>query len=108
MNFYIIGFLILTHIMCAMFGYLTAWIILRNSKIEISVNQQDYQYNKKTLSENVKDKIKKIEIDSSIVVVDDMNNQFTKMFDDIGSRTIDKDDIVEAIDKLTKLKKAGG
>lgn len=105
-----IGFLILTHILCALSGCVAVWIALRNSKIEISINnQQDYQNtNKKTLSETTKEKIKKIEIDSSTVVVDDMNNQFTKMFDDIGSNTINKDNIIEAIDRLTQLKKSGG
>jgi len=108
MNIYIVGFLILTHIICAMSGGLVIWIALRNSKIEISANQQDYKYNKKTLPETIKEKIKKIEIDSSTVVVNDMNNKFTKMFDDIGDDIINKDNILEAIDKLTKLKKNGG
>lgn len=108
MNIYIVGFLILTHIICAMSGGLVIWIALSNSKIEISENKQDYQYNKKVLPETVKEKIKKIEIDSSTVVVNDMHNEFTKMFDDIGHDTINKDNIIEAIDKLTKLKKNGG
>lgn len=102
--------LILTHILCAMSGCLFAWIGLRKAKIEVSINSSDSYSNisKKTLSETTKEKIKKIEIDSRTVVVDDMNNQFTKMFDDLGSDTINKDNITEAIDKLTQLKKNGG
>ena len=102
---------ILTHILCTIIGALCSYIVLRNNKTQI-IEYRNTEHRTSTvsggLSENTKQNLRKIEIDSSKVVVNDMDNSYTKLFDNIGSESIQKDNIIEVVNKLSQLKKNGG
>jgi hypothetical protein len=102
--------IVLTHMFCVAIGFLLAWLIFANNNKTVAIYNNDSQEKHKVseLSNNTKEKIKKIEIDSRTIVVNDINNDFTKMFDSLGSNSINKDNIMEAVDKLSQLKNNGG
>jgi CRISPR/Cas system-associated endoribonuclease Cas2 len=105
---------IVTHILCTIIGAVSTYIVCgyrHKLEVRMSDHYQSSGFNasKNTgLSEKTKQTIKKIEIDSRTVVVNDMDNNYTKLFDDLGGESIHKDNIMDAVNKLSQLKNNGG
>jgi len=110
MNFdYNISITILTHILCTLLGIICTYLILSKNQSQVIEYRavETKSVSSSGLSENTKKNLKKIEIDSSTVVVNDMDNKYTKLFDNMGSESIQKDNILEVVNKLAQLKKNG-
>lgn len=104
---------IVTHILCTIIGAVSAYFVCRYAKLEVHMSDHYQSSGSNTsknvgLSEKTKQTIKKIEIDSRTVVVNDMDNNYTKLFDDLGGESIHKDNIMDAVNKLSQLKNNGG
>jgi hypothetical protein len=63
---------------------------------------------KSELSTQTTEKIRKIHIDTSKVVVNDLDNEFEKHFDTFGNTKTEKDNIEQVVSRLAQLKKNNG
>lgn len=107
---------IISHIICFAMGYLLRVSIAKHNVKEIVIDnnissQMISSAEKKIvpkISEDTTEKIRKIVIDTSKVVVNDIDNNFEKHFDTIGDTKTTKDNIMDVVNKLSQIKKNGG
>lgn len=105
--------LLISHILFLILGYLLHDVLHKHFKkinSDYIVSNQEYQIknNTSTISNKAVEKIKKIHIDTSRVVVNDIDNNFEKCFDTMGNKTTSRDNISEVVNRLSQLKNNGG
>lgn len=107
---------ILSHSICFVLGYLLHSSIFKNQSTNLIIDKNigsqsisNVEKKVKTeLTEDTSEKIRKIVIDTSKVVVNDIDNNFEKHFDTMGNHKTSKDNIMDVVNKLSQLKKNGG
>lgn len=103
--------LIISHTVFLLLGYFAHSAIHRHISNNISSLESQPALAIKRKSEpsaQTAEKIKKIHIDTSKVVVNDLDNEFEKHFDTFGSTKTEKDNIEQVVNRLAQLKKNNG
>jgi len=104
--------LIISHTVFLLLGYFAHSAIHKhtsNNHINtFGIQQVSAPRKKSEPSVETTEKIRKIHIDTSKVVVNDLDNEFEKHFDTFGNIKTEKDNIEEVVNKLAQLKKNNG
>lgn len=103
--------LIISHTVFLLLGYFAHSAIHKHTLNHVNTFEAQQVSTGKRKSEpsaQTTEKIRKIHIDTSKVVVNDLDNDFEKHFDTFGNTKTEKDNIEQVVNKLAQLKKNNG
>lgn len=103
--------LIISHTVFLLLGYFAHSAIHKHTSSNVKafeIQQSNPTKRKAEPSVETAEKIRKIHIDTSKVVVNDIDNEFEKLFDTFGNTKTEKDNIEQVVNKLAQLKKNNG